>query len=69
MYFALSRNRLSGFFCVRQFSQTHKALAAVLHSPSGSATVCKSVFRSRANSVFLQSDSNGDLWKWENHDI
>jgi len=69
MYFALSRNRVSGFFCGRGFSQPHKALAAVFYSPSGSATVCESVFRSRANWVFLQSDSNGDLWKWENHDI
>lgn len=66
MYFAFSRNRLSRFLCVGRNFFPGKAFTAVSGVASGAVTVCESVFRSRSNSDFLQSDSNGGSGLWEN---
>jgi len=66
MYFALSRNRLSRFLCAGRNFFPDKAFTAVSGVASGAVTGCESVFRSRGDSVFLQSDSNGGSGLWEN---
>lgn len=66
MYFAFSCNRLSRFLCAGRNFFPGKAFTAVSGVASGAVTVCESVFRSRSDSVFLQSDSNGGSGLWEN---
>lgn len=59
MYFALSRNSVSGIFCVIAFSLTGKASTAILGTTFGSGTSRESVFRSREVTVYLKCDSDG----------
>lgn len=66
MYFTFSRNRVSRFLCAHRFFLSDKAFTAVFRTASGAAAACESVFHSRRDSVFLQSDSNGGSGLWEN---